>query len=99
MGATDILLDDDGNYLIENGDFKVGASDQQSTIIILNDNVGSWKFHPFCGMGIARYIGSSNSQAMIKREISVQLQADGFKINSIIVKNYDDFYLDHERII
>lgn len=97
--ATDVLLEDNGDYQIQNGDFKVGASDQQSTVLVLNDNLGSWKFHPFCGMGIGKYIGSSGTQQIIKREIAVQLRADGFKINSIIVKNYDDFYLDHERII
>lgn len=97
--ATDIILDDDMEYTISNGDFAIGESDQQSVILVLNTNQGSWKFHPICGMGINKYIGSSNAQAIMKRDISVQLQADGFKINSIIVKEYDDFYIDANRDI
>ena len=91
--AKDIILDDDMEYVITNGDFTISESDQQSVILVLNTNQGSWKFHPLCGMGISKYIGSSNSQAIMKREMSVQLQADGYKINSIIIKDYDDFYI------
>lgn len=99
MAATDILLDDDLDLTIDSsGDFKVTESDYQSSVLILNTFAGAWKLNPICGMGIARYKGSSGSQLQIRREISVQLQADGFKINSVIVKNYDDFYYDIERI-
>jgi len=99
MAATDILLDDDLDLTIDSsGDFKITESDYQSSVLILNTFAGAWKLNPICGMGIARYKGSSGSQLQIRREISVQLQADGFKINSVIVKNYDDFYYDIERI-
>ena len=98
--ATDILLDDDMDYQISStGDFLIGESDQQSTILVLNTNQGSWKFHPICGLGISKYVGSTGTQSVMKRDISIQLQADGFKINSILVKEYDDFYLDIDRII
>lgn len=98
--ATDILLDDDMDYQISStGDFTIGESDQQSAILVLNTNQGSWKFHPICGMGISKYEGSSGTQAVMKREMSVQLQADGFKIKSIIVKDYSEFYLDINRDI
>lgn len=99
MAATDILLDDDLDLTIDSsGDFKLTESDYQSSVLILNTFVGAWKNHPICGMGIVRYLGSSGTQLEIRREISVQLQADGFKINSVIVKDYDDFYYDIDRI-
>lgn len=96
--ARDILLADNLDYHITNGDFTLGESDEQSTILVLNTNIGGWKFHPTCGAGLVKYVGSSGTQAQMKREMSVQLTADGFKVNSIIVKNYDDFYIDHERV-
>ncbi len=99
MAATDILLDDDLDLTISStGDFKLAESDYQSSVLILNTYFGAWKFHSLCGMGLSRYKGSSGSQLQIRREISVQLQADGFKINSVVVKNYDDFYYDIKRI-
>lgn len=99
MAATDILLDDNLDITISSdGDFKVTESDYQSSVLILNTYFGSWKLNPLCGMGLARYKGSAGTQLQIRREISVQLQADGFKINSVIVKNYDDFYYDIERV-
>lgn len=99
MAATDILLDDDLDLTIDSsGDFKISESDYQSSVLILNTYAGAWKLNPICGMGLARYKGSSGTQLQIRREISVQLQADGFKINSVKVLNYDDFYYDIERI-
>ena len=97
MIATDILLDDDMNYQIENGDFKIGESDYQSATLVLNTNEGSWKGQPFCGMGIAKYEGAANAQLQMKREIMIQLRADGFRVNSVIIKDYSNFYLDIDR--
>lgn len=99
MEATDILLDNNLDVTISSdGDFKVTESDYQSSVLILNTYFGAWKLHPLCGMGLVRYKGSAGSQLQIRREISIQLQADGFKVNSVVVKNYDDFYYDVERI-
>jgi hypothetical protein len=80
------------------GDFERTESDQQASILILNTSQGGWKFHPFCGVGIKKYKGSSGTNLEMKREITVQHQADGYKVNSIIVKDYSDFYIDLERI-
>ena len=99
MTATDILLDDDLDLTIDSsGDFKIAESDYQSSVLVLNTFSGAWKLNPICGMGIVRYLGSSGTQLQIRRGISVQLQADGYKINSVVVRNYDDFYYDIERI-
>lgn len=97
--ATDIILDDNLDLTIDSsGDFKVGASDYQSSVLIINTSSGNWFFNPVCGFGIVQYKGSTGTQLEMRRGMSVQLMADGFKINSIIVKDYDDFYFDLERI-
>ncbi len=97
--ATDILLDDDLDLTIDSsGDFKVGASDYQSSVLIINTSQGNWFLNPVCGFGITSYKGSSGTQLEMRRGMSVQLIADGFKINSLIVKDYSEFYFDLERI-
>jgi hypothetical protein len=48
-------------------------------------------------MGVSRYKGATGVQLEMKREMFIQLRADGFIVNSIVVKEYDDFYLDIDR--
>jgi hypothetical protein len=94
--AKDYLLNDDLDLVIANGDFKKGPSDQQASILLLNTNVGAWKYHPFCGMGIKKYMGSSGTELKMKREITVQHEADGMRMNEIYVKDFK-FYLNFSR--
>lgn len=94
--AKDYLLDDDLDLNITGGDFEKGASDQTASILLLNTYIGQWKESPFCGMGIARYKGSSNTSQIMKREITVQHQADGMK-GQAYVKNYSEFSLAFTR--
>ena len=96
MAATDYLYDDNLDLNITNGDFVQGASDQNASILLLNTNTGHWKFSPYCGMGIKKYEGSSNSNQIMKREIIVQHEADGMK-GQVFVKDYSEFYLDFTR--
>lgn len=93
--VKDYKLDEDFDLFIgSNGDFKQAPSDQNSSILLLNTNVGAWKQSPFCGANLAKYEGSTGTQAQMRRDITVQHEADGFKVNAVIVKNYSEFYLD-----
>lgn len=95
--AKDYKLDNDLDLIIYNGDFVKDESDQTSSILLINTYKGAWKFSPFTGVGIKRFLGSSNTQQEIRREIVVQHQADGLKVISISVKDYSDFSLDIKR--
>jgi len=99
--VKDIILDDDLDLKIVNGDFVINESDQQSIELILNSFPGAWKEFPTCGIGIKQYQASSGQSLNLKRNISVQLEADGFKVNGVNVKpnNIDEFdcFLDVER--
>lgn len=95
--ATDYNLDITGDLVIENGDFSRTNAEQQSVILVLNTNLGAWKWAPFTGLGIKQYKGATGVNLKIRREMIVQLEADGYKVNQIIVKDYDDFYLDIKR--
>lgn len=97
MAQTDYILDDDLDLIIENGDLKRGNCDQQAAILVINTNIGAWKRHPFCGLGITRYKGSTGQNLRLTREMSVQLQTDGFKNIDLQVVDFTNFYLSAER--
>ena len=85
MAVKDILLEDN-DLVIENGDFKIGESDQQSIELIIDSYLGHWKESPLCGVGVDLFLNSSGQQLALKRAISVQLEADGM-INVNVTSN------------
>lgn len=83
--AYGILVDDTCDLIIENGDLKIGESDQQHVQFIFKARYGQFRQFPLVGVGIESYIkGSINAQAL-KREIKVQLEADNYRVNEISV--------------
>ncbi len=50
--AKDFLQDSDGDALIENNDFVIGASDEDHIVDIINSTQGDWKEYILCGVGI-----------------------------------------------
>lgn len=97
MEAKDIILDEDYDIAVSSdGDFKVGLSDQQSADLIFNTNQGAWKSSPLVGIGIVKYRGATGKSLELKRIISMQLQMDGYKVNSVIVKD-DEYYINAKR--
>jgi len=90
--AKDILITDSGDLEFKNGDFAIGEADQQSVVLIVNSSIGSWKQFPLVGVGIIQYVGSSDQAAVIRREINLQLERDGFKDVDVTVKQVGDSY-------
>jgi hypothetical protein len=76
---TDILLDEDNDLKIVNGDFVIGPSDMQHVEHILVAHPGEYKEHPQVGIGIERYLKSTGQQQNLKREIRIQLAFDGYQ--------------------
>lgn len=100
MEIKDIILDDDLDLIIENGDFKVADSDQQHVLLIVNTTLGSFKNAPLMGVGIRQYLSSSGETDALKRAMTVQLGADGYKVNEIILRGENEnfeYYLDATR--
>lgn len=85
MAVKDILLENN-DLIIENGDFKIGESYQQSIELIIDSYLGHWKESPLCGVGVDLFLNSSGQQLALKRAISVQLEADGM-INVNVTSN------------
>jgi hypothetical protein len=99
--TQDILIDDTGDLIIENGDFKLGPSDEQHVILIVNTMPGSWKRYPICGVGIIQYSASSGQVGDLKRNINVQLEKDGYTNITIDLQsnNIDtfDYFINADR--
>lgn len=78
----DILLNQNGDLSILNGDFKIGQSDSQHIELILKTNPNDWKENPVVGAGLVNMLGG-NITGFAKRNIQVQLEADGYSLDKI----------------
>jgi hypothetical protein len=97
--VKDIILDDDNDIIINSlGDFDVKDSDQQHVVLLINTYLGQWKQFPYCGVGIIRYLNSSGQQQTLRRNITVQMVADGYKVNNITLNGTEIYNIDAQRI-
>jgi len=97
--VKDIELNDELDLTIENGDFKISESDQTHVISIIKSYTGAFKQFPLVGVGIDYYIASSGTQQVIKRNITVQMEADGYKVNEVSISGDSTYSIDANRII
>lgn len=80
----DILLDENDDLLIENGDFVIGESTLQHQRLLLLCNKGEFKENPTRCIGLNRYLESNDAQALA-REIDVDFSKDGMKVSKIVI--------------
>ena len=78
----DILITDDFDLDIVNGDLAVGSSQAQQPQLLLNTSPGEWPNAPTTGIGIARYVESADQESMARR-VQTELTADGMRVNRI----------------
>ena len=78
----DILLDENDDLLIRNGDFVIGESDNQHQQHILIANKGEYKESPEVGVGISKMLNDDSYDEMMI-EMKKQLEYDGMKIKNI----------------
>lgn len=77
--AKDILLDKDGDLLIEDGDFLIGDSEQQDVELVFLNQKGEFKEHPLLGFGADTYLKKTdNNIEEFVRELELQLEFNGF---------------------
>lgn len=91
----DILLDDGNDLVIENGDIAVGMADSQCIKHIIEAAPGHWKQWPLVGANILQVLNGTVT-TKTKRDIRLQLIADGFSVNSIVFNN-DILIIDAKR--
>ena len=98
MAVKDIAIGSNLELVITNGDFSVAESDTTHIELILRAHLGSFKQFPLVGMGIDDDLASSGRQQIIKRNMGVQLNNDGYKVNEILLANNAEYFVDAERV-
>lgn len=86
---VDYLLDDDWDLQIAGGDFVKGPCNEQDITAMLISGKGNWKQWPLLGIGIqSRLEGAYTAAdlARLKRDISLELEVDGFKVNDVAIQ-------------
>jgi hypothetical protein len=80
--VKDILTDDTGDLVIESGDFKVAESDYHHIRDIMIAAPGHYKQSPLVGANIRMEVNGA-IDGNFRRELRLQLQADGFNVKQI----------------
>lgn len=74
---SDVLLNDNDELIIRDGDFVIGDSETQEVSLILRMNPGELKEDPLLGPGLIRLIHSNATQADVQRKARLHLERDG----------------------
>ena len=98
MAVKDIAIDDELELVIKDGDFQIVESDTTHIELILRAHLGAFKQFPLVGMGIDDELASSGRQQIIKRNMGVQLNNDGYKVKEILLSNNAEYFIDAERV-
>jgi len=99
MARKGILIGENGDLLIENGSLVLGESDAQHVDAIISACKGEFKELPALGVGIVSYLKKQNaSLESIKREITVNLKADGYKANGFSINSAGAFNVNFELL-
>lgn len=85
--ANDILTDETGDIVIENGDFKIGESTQREVNDIFTLDKGHIREHGALGLGMIRMINSNFNEAQIKKEADLNLKMDNKKARNLTIEN------------
>jgi len=96
----DVLLDQGYDLQVADGDFTTGESDDQHTALILLLSQGEYKQSPLTGVGLAQHLSGpmgATEQATLKREITLQLERDGYKITTLQLSDDGRLTLDAKR--
>jgi hypothetical protein len=78
----DILLTEDLDLKIQNGDFVLGESTAQHQKLLILSDKGEYKENPMRGVGSRRYLEDSKADALA-REVRQEFVGDGMNLNTI----------------
>lgn len=83
----DILLDNNYDMQITNGDLLISESAHQDVELLLITSKGEWKQWPLTGVGILDYHHAPQNIPALKREIQIQLTDNKIPFKSILIHN------------
>lgn len=83
---TDLLLSNELDPIVVDGDWAFGSSDEQHIGLLLLSSLGDWRSSPTTGVGLSRYINSRTPGAMLP-DIRTQIEADGGVVDTLTVSS------------
>lgn len=83
---NDVLLGEDYDLQIADGDLVVGLSDNQHQACLLLAEKGSFKQFPTMGVGLTNFL-KDDSPADLLREVRLEFSTDGMKVKSLGMEN------------
>lgn len=91
------LKTEDGDFIFENGDFRIDDSNQEHACAIVESNVGEWKQTPELGVGISNYLNGNGVTAsrILEQVTRRQFRNDGFKVQDLKI----EFNLSTSKLI
>lgn len=101
MVAKDITLNANNEIEFKDGDFDVQYSDGQHVKLILLSESGAWRKEPLVGIGLRKMLNmkmNAIDRMSLKKQITLQLQNDGYSVNTISIPDTKNIKIDYERI-
>ena len=99
MARQDFLLDADKNILCLAGDFSTGESDAQHVELLVSSNKGMFKESPTVGAGLIRFLKRADTAIReMRREINVQLAADGYKMTDLAMDENGEYQIEYKNV-
>ena len=93
--VNDVILDEQYELQMVNGDFAVGESTAQHEKLLIVSNKGEWRQYPISGVGIGRYVNDEAPGSLITA-INTELKNDGMTVNSLRVNADGKIEIDAE---
>lgn len=81
MPAKDILLDDNYNPVIVNGDFSIGDGTEQHQKLLILSAKGDFKLNPTAAVDVTRHLDDDAFNLL--QEVSSEFTKDGMKVKSV----------------
>jgi hypothetical protein len=94
--TQDILFDESNDVACIAGDFEVGISDDQHVMDLFEASEGHYKQNPITGIGIIKALNGV-IDGKLKRIARINLQVDGYKLNSITSPDGENFSIDYTK--
>jgi hypothetical protein len=84
MIVYDLLLDVDGDLLIESGDLVMNDSNQELLNSLMLSHFGEWKLNPGAGLNIESYLNGDITQRLIlEQNLRSLMKGDGFVLQDL----------------
>lgn len=95
--VKDVIIGNDYDLQIVDGDFVVKPSDQQHVQLIIITAQGEWKEFPLLGVSVELYINAPASLQQLGKNIRLQLQSDNYTIRKLNVFGPTKIFVDGIR--